>query len=83
MPMLRLQGAVNEVALELQCLDGTRLPALVNATAERDGGGRTTLVGRERVALGSVNGKPTSFIFNAKLLVHLLVFQVFVNMILT
>ena len=44
MPMLRLQGAVNEVALELQCLDGTRLPALVNATAERDGGGRTTLV---------------------------------------
>ncbi|MTB86152.1 SpoIIE family protein phosphatase [Nocardioides sp. zg-578] len=30
-PMLRLQGSVHELALDLRCADGTRLPVLVNA----------------------------------------------------
>ena len=44
MPSLRLNGAVNEVAVDLECPDGTRLPALLNATAERDSGGRLRFV---------------------------------------
>ena len=44
MPSLRLNGAVNEVAVDLECPDGTRLPALLNATAERDADGRLRFV---------------------------------------
>jgi phosphoserine phosphatase RsbU/P len=35
-PMLRMQGAARQIALDLVCADGTRLPALVNAVLERD-----------------------------------------------
>jgi sigma-B regulation protein RsbU (phosphoserine phosphatase) len=35
-PMLRLQGAAREIALELVTRDGERLPVLVNAVLERD-----------------------------------------------
>ncbi len=38
MPTLRLRGAVNEVTVDLECPDGTRVPVLLNATAERDQG---------------------------------------------
>lgn len=47
-PMLRLQGRVREIALDVVRADGTRLPVLVNATLERDGAGRPTMV---RIAL--------------------------------
>jgi len=39
-PLLRMQGAVREIALELVCADGRRLPALVNSTLRTDGDGR-------------------------------------------
>ena len=39
-PLLVLQGSVREVAFEIVCADGTRLPVLVNATLERERGGR-------------------------------------------
>jgi sigma-B regulation protein RsbU (phosphoserine phosphatase) len=35
-PLLRMQGAIREVALELKTADGTRLPVLVNATVKTD-----------------------------------------------
>jgi sigma-B regulation protein RsbU (phosphoserine phosphatase) len=35
-PMLRLQGRAREIALDIVCSDGRRLPALVNSTLERD-----------------------------------------------
>jgi PAS domain S-box-containing protein len=38
-PLLALQGTVSEIALELVREDGTRLPALVNATLVRDPAG--------------------------------------------
>ena len=44
MPTLRLSGAVTEVAVDLECRGGTRLPVLLNATAERDPQGRVRLV---------------------------------------
>ncbi len=44
MPTLRLSGAVNEVAVDLECPDGTHVPVLLNATAERDPQGRVRLV---------------------------------------
>ena len=31
-PLLRMQGAVREIALELRCADGRRLPVLLNST---------------------------------------------------
>ena len=33
-PMLRLQGTVREIALEIVCADGSRLPVLINAAME-------------------------------------------------
>ena len=38
-PLLRMQGFVNELALELQCKDGRKIPVLVNAALamDRDG----------------------------------------------
>ncbi|SFK06135.1 PP2C family protein-serine/threonine phosphatase [Cellulomonas sp. KH9] len=38
-PTLRLQGAAREVALEIVCADGRRLPVLVNSVLDRDDDG--------------------------------------------
>ncbi|MDN4172794.1 SpoIIE family protein phosphatase [Nocardioides sp. SOB77] len=41
-PMLRLRGSVHELAVDLRCADGSRLPVLLNATlvpVDEDGGG--------------------------------------------
>lgn len=38
-PLLRMQGFVNELAFDLVCRDGRRLPALVNIVERRDGAG--------------------------------------------
>ena len=48
-PLLRMQGAVREIALEVVCADGRRLPVLVNSLLKRDAAGdplliRTTLI---------------------------------------
>jgi sigma-B regulation protein RsbU (phosphoserine phosphatase) len=47
-PMLRLQGSVREIALDVLRADRTRMPVLVNATLERDATGRPSVV---RIAL--------------------------------
>lgn len=39
-PLLRLQGFLREIALDLRCADGEPLPVLVNATTQRDAEGR-------------------------------------------
>jgi phosphoserine phosphatase RsbU/P len=38
-PLLRMQQAVREIAVEIVCADGTRLPVLINATVRTDGDG--------------------------------------------
>ena len=43
-PMLQLQDSVREIALEVVCADGSRLPVLANAALERDETGRPALV---------------------------------------
>ncbi|MEU8677868.1 SpoIIE family protein phosphatase [Streptomyces sp. NPDC048560] len=48
-PLLRMQGEVSGVALELKAANGSRLPVLVTSTVKQDGGGdplliRTTLL---------------------------------------
>jgi sigma-B regulation protein RsbU (phosphoserine phosphatase) len=43
-PLLRLQGSVRELALDLVGRDGTRIPVLLNATAEHDELGRPRVV---------------------------------------
>jgi sigma-B regulation protein RsbU (phosphoserine phosphatase) len=43
-PLLRMQGAFNEVALDLACEGGRRLPALVNAVERRDEAGNPLFV---------------------------------------
>lgn len=43
-PLLRMQGAVREIALELVCADGRRLPVLVNSVLRTDDEGRAQLV---------------------------------------
>lgn len=43
-PLLRMQGSVREIALDLVLADGTRLPALVNALLRRDPGGQPSLI---------------------------------------
>jgi PAS domain S-box-containing protein len=43
-PLLQMQGAVREIALEIVCADGRRLPVLVNATLRRDDAGRPVSV---------------------------------------
>lgn len=43
-PMLRMQGTVREIALELLCRDGRRLPVLVNAVLETDAAGVPVIV---------------------------------------
>ncbi len=39
-PLLHMQGFVHELALELICKDGTRIPVLVNADLEKDAAGQ-------------------------------------------
>jgi PAS domain S-box-containing protein len=43
-PLLRMQDAVREIALDLECAGDRRLPVLVNATVRRDADGRAALV---------------------------------------
>ncbi|MFI1934965.1 PP2C family protein-serine/threonine phosphatase [Streptomyces sp. NPDC020330] len=43
-PLLRMQGEVNGVALELRAADGARLPVLVTSTVKRDADGEPLLI---------------------------------------
>ena len=43
-PLLRMQGAVREIALDVVCTDGRRLPVLVNSVLRRDAAGEPLLV---------------------------------------
>lgn len=43
-PLLRMQGAVRELALDIVCADGRRLPVLINSVLRKDGEGRPLLV---------------------------------------
>lgn len=43
-PLLRMQGVVREIAVDLLRADGGRLPALINSTLKKDGDGDPLLV---------------------------------------
>jgi PAS domain S-box-containing protein len=43
-PLLRMQGAVREIAVDVVCADGRRLPALINSVLKKDGDGDPLLV---------------------------------------
>lgn len=43
-PMLQMQGSAREIALDLVCADGRRLPVLVNSLLEQDDEGRPLVV---------------------------------------
>ena len=43
-PMLQMQGAAHEIALELVCADGRRLPVLVNSVLERGPDGKPVVI---------------------------------------
>ncbi|HEX2254670.1 MAG TPA: ATP-binding protein [Thermoanaerobaculia bacterium] len=43
-PLLRMQGSVREIALDLRCADGANLPMLVNSTTKNDAAGRPLVV---------------------------------------
>ncbi len=43
-PMLQMQGSAREIALDLVCADGRRLPVLVNSVLERDHDGRPVVI---------------------------------------
>lgn len=43
-PVLRMQGNIEEVALDLACADGTKLPVLVNAVERRNAAGDVLFV---------------------------------------
>ncbi|WP_069741514.1 SpoIIE family protein phosphatase [Streptomyces sp. EN23] len=43
-PLLRMQGEINGVALELKAADGTRLPVLATSTVKRSEGGEPLLI---------------------------------------
>ena len=43
-PMLRMQGHVREIAVQLVCKDGRRLPVLVNSVLKRDAAGEPQLM---------------------------------------
>jgi PAS domain S-box-containing protein len=43
-PLLRMQGEVREIALEVVCADGRRLPVLVNAVLHTDDEGRPAVI---------------------------------------
>jgi sigma-B regulation protein RsbU (phosphoserine phosphatase) len=43
-PMLQMQGTAREIALDVVCADGRRLPVLVNSVLERDASGAPVVV---------------------------------------
>src|SRR5690242_9067123 len=43
-PLLRMQGAIREVAFDLVCRDGGRLPVLVSSVLRTNGGGHPELI---------------------------------------
>jgi PAS domain S-box-containing protein len=43
-PLLRMQGSVREIALEIVCADGSRLPVLVTSTQRHDAAGEPVAV---------------------------------------
>jgi sigma-B regulation protein RsbU (phosphoserine phosphatase) len=43
-PLLRMQGSFSEVAVDLACADGQKLPVLVNAVERRDDEGRPLFI---------------------------------------
>ena len=43
-PLLRMQGSVREIAVELVRPDGSRLPALITSVLRRDGDGRPAVI---------------------------------------
>lgn len=43
-PMLRMHGVAREIALELVCAEGRRLPVLVNAVLDRDPSGNPVVI---------------------------------------
>jgi len=43
-PLLRMQGSVREIAVEVECADGQRLPALVNSVMQRDAEGQPRVI---------------------------------------
>jgi phosphoserine phosphatase RsbU/P len=43
-PMLQMQGMAREIALDLVCADGRRLPVLVNSVLERDSSGTPMVI---------------------------------------
>lgn len=43
-PLLEMQGAVSEIALEIICADGSRLPVLVNGRLKRTADGKPAIV---------------------------------------
>ena len=43
-PLLQMQGSVREIAVEIVCADGSRLPALINAALRSDDAGRPRLI---------------------------------------
>jgi PAS domain S-box-containing protein len=42
-PLLRMQGAVREIAVEIVCADGRRLPVLINSVLKKDAAGKPLL----------------------------------------
>lgn len=42
-PLLRMQGAIKEIAVEIVCADGRRLPALINTVLRKDAQGNPLL----------------------------------------
>ncbi len=42
-PLLRMQGAVREIAVEIVCADGGRLPVLINSVLRKDAAGQPLL----------------------------------------
>ncbi len=42
-PLLQMQGSVREIAVELICTDGRRLPVLINSVLKRDAAGKPLL----------------------------------------
>jgi sigma-B regulation protein RsbU (phosphoserine phosphatase) len=44
MPLLQMQGTASELAFEIVCADGARLPVLVNAVLKRDTAGQASVV---------------------------------------
>jgi sigma-B regulation protein RsbU (phosphoserine phosphatase) len=43
-PLLQMHGTAREIALDLVCADGRRLPVLVNSVLERDAAGQPTVI---------------------------------------